>query len=192
MNLIVWFLIGLFILIIMAVVSNSGASAIDRIELQIFLMNCPAPIYHGEVSNLNTNGLAVNYTVNYGPTEQDFQNTFNGTYFNCYDGNEGIEGLDPAPTVTAIKKAYGDTLFGFIPVGWLGYISDYLVHVFQSAQAFIVMMGYFMTPANFSVLGFDLNDLTGITLFIVIALYVFAYVPIVLFAYKAISPFVGG
>jgi hypothetical protein len=59
-------------------------------------------------------------------------------------------------------------------------------------QAFAVLMGYFMTPANFSVLGFDLDDLSGISLFIIIALYVFAYAPIALFIYKSFSPFVGG
>jgi hypothetical protein len=188
-NLIVWFLIGLFILIIMAVVSNSGSSSIDRIELQIFLINCPAPIYHGVATDLNINGLSVNYTI----TQTNYSGTssFNGTYFDCYDANAGISDT-PAPTVTAVIKEYGATAFDTIPFGWLGYLADYLTHGFQQGQALVTLLFYFATPANFSVLGFDLNDLSGIPLFIIISLYVFAYVPIALFAYKSISPFVGG
>ena len=190
MNLITWFLIGLFILIIMAIVSNSGHDALDRIELQIFLMNCPAPIYHGVATDLNINALSINYTLL--QTDYSGSSSFNGTYFQCYDGNAGIPDTLPAPTVTAVIKEYGATAFSAIPFGWLGYIADYLVHVFENAQAFVVLLAYFMTPANFNVLGFGLEDLSGISLMLIVGLYVFAYVPIVLFVYKAISPFVGG
>lgn len=190
MNLITWFLIGLFILIIMAIVSNSGYDSINRIELQMFLINCPSPIYHGVATNLNTDGLTVNYTLT--QTNYSGHGSFNGTYFQCYDGNAGIPGLEPAPTVTAVIKEYGATAFDTIPFGWLGYIADYLTHVFQKLQAFVVLLGYFATPANFSILGYGLDDLSGLSLMLIVGIYVFAYIPIFLFAYKAISPFVGG
>jgi len=188
-NLITWFLVGLFIIIILGIVGNTGQSSVANIERQIFFINCPAPIYHGVATINSIEGLALNYTVDYGASTQDFQNTFNGTYFLCtFDPLSAPPGLG----ASTIIKAYGDTLFGFIPVGWLGYVSDWLTHGFQQLQALTTIIFFFVTPSNFDIMGFTIDDLDGIALIIMVTIYVFCYIPVVIFIYKAISPFVGG
>ena len=188
MNLITWFLLGLFIIVILGIVGNTGASSVANIQREIFFMNCPAPIYHGVATLVSINGLSLNYTVDYGSSTQDFQNTFNGTYFLCtYDPLSA----PPHLTASTIIKAYGDTLFGFIPVGWLGYIGDWFTHFFEQLQALTTLITYFILPTNFDIMGFTLDDLGGIALIIIVLLYAICYIPIVIFAYKALSPFVG-
>ena len=169
-------------------VANSGQTAVAKIEREIFFINCPAPIYRGIATLNSINGLALNYTVDYGASPQGYSSSFNGTFFECtFDSLSAPPGLG----ASTIIKEYGYQTLG-IPVGWFGFVADYLVHIFQQVQALTTLISYFLTPSNFDVLGFTLDDLGGISLMIIVVLYVFCYVPIVIFIYKAVSPLAGG
>lgn len=140
------------------------------------------------MTSLGINGLALNYTVDYGASTQGYSSSFNGTFFECtFDPLSAPPGLGANTKI----KEYGYTTLG-IPVGWFGYIGDWFSHGFSQLQALTTLISYFLTPANFDVLGYTLADLTGVGVMLLIGMYVFCYVPIVIFVYKAISPLAGG
>ena len=189
MNLITWAILGLFIIIILGTVSNTGQTSIRNIQGQLFIANCPSPIFEGRADNVDISGFAVTYNVTHGvdidgnPTANDQDKI--GTNFECTMTN----GLFEVSTAT---RQYGATLFSVIPYGWVGYISDWLSLQLSKMQAMFTLLAYFITPSNFDIMGFTLNDVGGMALVVIIALYAFAYLPILIFAYKTLSPFVGG
>lgn len=177
-NLVGLALFGVLFLGILAIISNVGEDSINNIQDQMFLSNCPLPIYAG-VANLNTiNGFAINYTVTYSASN----NT--GTYFEC-QASGGLFG------VNTVIKDYGATLFDFIPYGWLGYIADFLTSLFQRLYAVFTLLSFFIAPTNFNILGYTLDDLSGIPLMVVIMVYGISYIFIGSWLYKTVSPFSG-
>lgn len=189
MNLLTWAMIGIFIIMIMAVVSNSGETSVRNIEGQLFIANCPAPIFEGIVTDLNIDGFAVIYNVTHnrdinGNVTANDQDKV-GTEFECTFVNDQFQ-------VSTATRQYGATLFDFIPYGWFGYVADWLSQQLSKVGALFTLIAFVVAPANFNVLGFSLDDLNGLSVMIIVGLYVFAYIPIVLFAYKALSPFVSG
>ena len=189
MNLITWAILGLFIIIILGIVSNTGQTSIRNIQGQLFIANCPSPIFEGVATDLDISGFAVVYNVTHskdinGNTTTNDQDKV-GTKFEC----TMVNGLFQVSTTT---RQYGATLFSVIPYGWVGYISDWLSLQLSKMQAMFTLLAYFVTPANFDIMGFTLNDVGGMGLVVIIALYAFAYLPILIFAYKTLSPFVGG
>lgn len=189
MNLITWTILGLFIIIILGIISNTGQSSIKNIQSQLFIANCPNPIFEGVATDVDISGFAVVYNVthnkdiNGNPTTNDQDKV--GTKFECTTPNNLFQ-------VTTTTRQYGATLFSAIPYGWVGYIADWLSLQLSKMQAMFTLLAYFITPSNFNILGFTLNNIGGMGLVIIIALYVFAYLPIMIFAYKTLSPFVGG
>lgn len=174
-------MIGVIFLILLGFVSNSSDASIDKIENQMFLMNCPLPIYDGVATLNSIEGFALNYTVTYGNGT-----TNTGTMFECsiQDGN-----LFNANTII---KEYGATLFDFIPYGWLGFVADFLTGVFQQLQALFTLISYFVTPTGFNIAGFTIDDLSGQALLLIILIYGFCYTVIGTMLYKVLSPFGGG
>lgn len=176
-------------LAVLGIVSNSSAESIDVIQGQMFIMNCPLPIYNG-VATLDPiapfNGFALNYTVTSNP---DITTDFNGTKFECtYDP------LSAPPHLGANTVIYNygaTTFFGTIPYGWLGYLSDTLGNIFGRLQAMFTLISFFVAPTNFNILGYSLTDLGGFALMFVIAIYAFCYIAIGAFLYKTLSPFSG-
>lgn len=173
---------GMFAIIFLAIlgfVSNSSEASQNNIADQMFLMNCPLPIYDGVATLNSIEGFALNYTVSYG------NGTVNdGTRFECNASN----GLFGANTVII---PYGETLFDFIPYGFLGYLSDSITTLFQRVQAMFTLVSYFVTPSNFNILGYTLADLGGFALLIIVILYAVCYIFIGIMLYKVISPFSG-
>ena len=185
MNLISFGLFGIIFLIILAIVSNSSEDSQIDIQRQMFLMNCPLPIYNGDVTNLDIIGFSVNYTVTY---YQSITN-FNGTFFECsYTPNPDPD-LDLS--VNAISKEYDSTLFSVIPIGWYGYLADFLVTIFARLEAMFILIGFYVTPTGFNILGYTINDLSGTALLVVIGIYGLCYVAIGIMMYKILSPFSG-
>ncbi len=189
MNLITWFLVGIFIIIILGIVGNTGQSSILNIQDQLFLINCPDPIFEGVATNVTISGFAVFYTITH---DRDINGNFTsndqdkvGTEFDCTVTNHLFG-------VSTSTREYGATLFSVINYGWFGYVADWLSHTLEKASSLFVLIAYFVTPSNFDIMGFTLDDLEGIALIIILGVYVFCYIPIAIFVYKAISPFVGG
>lgn len=162
-----WFVIGILTLMVMAFVSNSGTESTANIQDQIYLNNCPMPIYDGVATITDVNDFGVTYTlVNGNGTSNE------GTYFEC----SVTAHLNGANTII---KEYGATLFSTIPYGWLGYIADYITSGFQHLQAFFTMVVYLLTPVNIDVFGYTISDINGLALVFVIGIYIFAYVGII-------------
>ena len=169
-------------LTVLAILSNSGEDGATRIEQQMFLMNCPMPIYNGDVSNLDIIGFGVNYTVTYYSSVTDF----NGTFFQC-----SLDSITGAFTVSAISKPYDATVFSVIPIGWYGYLADFFVALFARLEAFFILVSFFVSPTNFNILGITISDLTGVSLMLVISLYALCYIAVGAMTYKLLSPFSG-
>jgi hypothetical protein len=185
-------MIGVVFLMLLGLVSNSSDASIVKIEDQMFLINCPLPIYDGVATLVSIDGFALNYTVVYGSGAVDgggSAQNFNGTFFECQ-----LDLLStPHFNANTIIKEYGaTTLFGTVPYGWLGYVADFFTSVFQSLQAVFTLISFFVTPSGFNIAGFTIDDLSGQALLIVIMIYGFCYVTIGIMLYKVLSPFGGG
>lgn len=181
--------LGMFAIIFLAllgIVSNSSESSLLHIEQQMFLMNCPFPIYNGEATVNSIDGYTVNYTVS---KSNLIKNNFNGTRFDCT-----IDPLSGPPQIgvsTAILQYGASTFWGTIPYGWIGYLSDTLGNLLDRMQAMFTIVGFFITPSNFNILGYTLGDLSGMALFVIVAVYAMCYIFIGIMIYKIVSPFSG-
>jgi len=168
LNLTTWFVIAILTLMVMAFVSNSGTESSANIQDQVFLSNCPMPIFDGVATLTDIGDFGVTYTVVNGNGTSD-----DGTYFEC----SVTAHLNNANTII---KPYGATLFSAIPYGWLGYVADYMSAGLQHLQAWFTMITYLLTPVNIDVFGYTISDLSGLALAFVIGIYIFAYVGIIM------------
>jgi hypothetical protein len=183
-NLISFGIFGIIFLTILAMISNSSEESQENIQNQMFLMNCPAPSFDGlwNATNVSISGFVVilndSAGVSYGGE---------GTVFRC-----SIATLTPFPAfqVQMTNKNYTETTLGF-PTGWFIYAGDFIGASFQRANNLFQLIGLFISPTGFNILGYGLNDLSGIALMFVIAIYAFCYIAIGLLMYKALSPFAG-
>ena len=187
MNLIVWFIIGVITLMVIGIIGNSGQTSTENFQDQMYLMNCPLPIYDGVATLNSVDDFALNYTVSYGTgaSSGGVAQNFNGTYFNCYV----TEHLNGANTI--IKEYGATTLFGTIPYGYLGYIADWITAQFQHVQAFFTMVSFLLTPVNFSIFGYTINDLSEVAVMVVIGVYIFAYIGIAIFPLSLVIGMIG-
>lgn len=147
------------------------------------MMNCPMPIYSGTAGNVTfVSYFSFNYTV--------FTQAGNktGTFFQCLLFFNQVN----HPSLSLIQKEYGKTEFNVIPVGQLLYTGDVFYIAFQRVQAFFELVSLFVTPIQFNILGFTINDIGGLAVMLVIAVYALCYIAIGGMIYKLISPFGGG
>ena len=171
-GLIPWAIFGFILIMIFAIVSNSGQTGTANIQSLMDRLGCPMPSSTGLWNSSNTL-ILNNFTYNY-PHVNNQTLTFTCTDVHTADG---------------IDYNYGQPL---VAIGVLYYANDYLSELFfNKASAVFTMIGYVLAPINFDVWGYTLDDLSGIAVMIVIALYIFAYIPIGILVYKAISPFTG-
>lgn len=182
MNLISLGVFGIIFLLLLAIASNASDTGLQSIQDQMYLMNCPLPIYNGIATLNSIDGYALNYTIAYNNTVDS-----NGTFFRC-----SLDLLsNPHFNASSEIKEYGYTLFSAIPIGWLGFVSDSLTVLGQRIYAFFTLVSFFVTPSNFNLLGYTIADLTGIALMIVIGAYGLCYLFIGAMVYKIVSPFSG-
>lgn len=182
MNLVSIGIFGIMFLAVLGLISNTSEESVIKIQDQMFLMNCPMPIYNGVATLHTIEGYALNYTVTYA---SNIKADFNGTKFIC-TASDGLLGAS-----TTIYAYGASTFWGTLPYGWIGYISDTLGNVFSQLQAFFTLVSYFVTPENFNILGYTSNDLGGIILMLCALMYAFCYIAIGALLYKVISPFAG-
>jgi len=175
-------IVGIFILIIMAIVSNTSETAFTAFENQIFLMNCPYPIFAGLASNLNIDGLTVTYDL----LRDNSTSDFHLTVFNC-----GI--IDPdIPTYSVSTTVFTNAANWFTSAtGFLAYAMHGIYAVAGQIQSILTIFSFILSPANFSLLGYGLADLSGAGLMVVIGIYIISYVFVAVWLYVTFNPFKG-
>lgn|SRR5574341_1311668 len=112
-------------LIIIALLTFVFQSSVLAIRNQEYLVNCPYPIFNGNVTVGNPafiNGVRINYTITVQATTNQ-----TGTYFDCRITNN-------SPAVNIISKHYGKTDFGIIATGWNAWFADTITSFFGKAQ----------------------------------------------------------
>lgn len=183
MNLTTWFFWSILIIVIFAIISNSSALGLQKINNQFNLLTCPLPISNG-IDYLNG---TINYDrdINGAPT-QISGGTIVGTYYICKTLNNNQN------SITTDIKQYGFNCtfgsFAVAPCGFLGYISDWIGATVQKLLATVTLLGFILTPINFNILGYTIANIGGIPLMMVIGIYAIAYVGIGIYLYKTASP----
>jgi hypothetical protein len=166
------FVFSIVIILIFALISNSGTTAITNIENQIAILNCPFPLFNG---NDYLNGTII------------YSASSSGTFYVCYK-----DPLSANPTTIAYyDHNYNDTSFGTLPTGWLHYIGDTLSVFGGKVVAIFTLISYVLTPINLDILGYTIADIGGVALIFIIGVYAFCYVSIGAWIYKLIVPFGG-
>ena len=184
MNLISFGIFGIIFLSILAVVSNASEDGQENIQNQMFLMNCPSPSYDGQWNGTNVTIVGFVVILN-NSAGVDFGG--DGTVFRCL-----ITPLTPFPAFQVImtNKNYQEVTLGF-PSGAFIYLGDFLGSSFQAINNLLQLIGLFIAPTGFNILGFGLEDLSGIALMFVIGIYAYCYIGIGILLYKVVSPFSG-
>jgi len=143
------------------------ASSVEALTVAQLRLNCPLPIYNGDVTNLDIiNDVQANYTVTFSQNM-----TANGARFQCFD-----DSVTHAPEIAVSSEQYGlalgDCDIFCIPIGWIGYLSHTMTGIFDKIVAFGTLI-YLITfaPAQVSGLSF------------------FIYIQAVLFSFIAFGSF---
>ncbi|MGH7176312.1 MAG: hypothetical protein ACREJC_02925 [Tepidisphaeraceae bacterium] len=120
-------------LIIVAVLTFVFQGSVAELQVQQFRINCPYPLFQGNVTFGNpafiAGGTVLNYTTAYSANVTD-----NGIRFKC--GSDPITGNLQASTSS---EQYGATFFG-IPWGWIGFVSHTMTDFFDKVIAGITML----------------------------------------------------
>lgn len=174
-------LFGIFTLIVMGIVSNTSQTAITAVENQIFLINCPMPL-NGAIGTLDQiDGLTVNYTIVHDNDTSDYHITVFICYIDSITGN-----------LSANTEIYTSGTDWFSSTtGTLFYLSAGITSLLGKVVSFLTIFSFILTPANFEVLGYTLDDLSGISVMVVVGLYITAYVFIVVWLWVTFNPFKG-
>lgn len=108
--------------------------------------NCPLPVFNGNVTDIDISGVTVIYNVTYSSSNST------GSLFQC---SYITQSNDVLLGVSEVTKEYGATAFGFIPIGWLGYIADSITQIGQKIQAYVTTAWLFVNaPAEVTNLDF--------------------------------------
>lgn len=184
MNLISLGIFGIIFLMILGLVSNSSTESQENIQEQMFLMNCPLPAYDAQwnATNVTIKGFTVILNNSAGVAYGG-----DGTVFRCrIDELASGTGFQ----VLMTNKDYKEVTLGF-PSGWFKYAGDWIGSAFQRINNMFALVGFFVLPTGFNIIGFAFEDLTGYALFIIVFIYALCYLFIGAMMYKIISPFVG-
>lgn len=174
-------LFGIFLLVVMGIISNTSQTAITAVENQIFLINCPMPL-NGAIGVLDTiEGLTVNYTVTYDNDTSDYHITV----FFC-----SIDSITGALTANTEVYTSGNDWFNST-VGTLFYFSSGITQGLSKIVSFLTIFAFILTPANFEILGFGIGDLSGASLMVLVGIYIVSYVFIVAWLWVTFNPFKG-
>lgn len=164
---------GMLFLAVLAIIGNSGSTAINNITTQFNRLACPMP---SQTGLWNASGV-----IQYSGATYNYPSVSNQTLtLTCTEVH----------TLDSFDYAYGSPTLSFAGFGF--YIGDWISELLANKlSALGTLLYFFVTPANFDILGFTIADLTGIALMTVISLYAICYIFIGAMAYKIISPFSG-
>lgn len=173
MNLIAMGIFGMMFLAVLAIVSNSGATSISNISQQFDRLSCPMPSSSGLWNSTGT----LMYT--------------NGTYnYEAVNINVNTLTCSEVHTLDGFDYFYGSPTLPFAGFGF--FIGDWISELIANKlSALFTIIFYILTPANFNILGYTIDDITGFGLMFVITLYAFCYISIGAMIYKIVSPFSG-
>jgi hypothetical protein len=177
-------LFGMIFLGLLGILGNSSPTSATNVYNQISKIQCPMPAISGLWNNTGT----IVYQ--------------NATYNYAYAGSRTLT-LDCSEIHTIDDKDYNYGIFtiqpfftngtGFqfgVPVGYGYYISDAISELFVNKGGAIgTIIAFFLTPVNFSILGYTISDLSGIALMFIIALYAVSYLFISAMLFKLFNPF---
>lgn len=176
-------IIAMFILVMMGIVSNTNETAFTAVENQIFLMNCPYPINGGIANNTNIEGLTVTYDLIRDNSTEDYHLTL----FNCEVTDPDIPLYGASTTVLTTSNDWFN-----VGQSYLAYAMNYIFAFSAQIQGALTLFSFILTPANFEILGYTLDDLSGIAFAVVVMLYLFSYSMIVAWLYVTFNPLKGG
>ena len=179
--------LGAFSIVFIAIlgfISNQNPTNQDKISIQFLKLSCPLPL-NSATANVSLNGSAIVVT---NITRDSSSGDYHVTTFNCYDANEGFS--PSAPSVSTTVYTTANNWFG-ITTGYLFYLSEIISDIVQKIIAMFTIMASFLTPVNFTILGYTLADLGAVATMAVITIYIFCYLMIAIMIYKVISPFTG-
>ena len=187
------FALGIFSIIfltIISIISNASPTAQASIQNNLYLMGCPFPLQN-QLMDLTQPPTVLNNAVVYValPPNQKVSNvTGTGTFFYCF-----IQTVNPkVPEVNTYPRDYQATAFANFPSGWFQWVGDSLGVLFQRVVAFGQLLYFFLTPVNFNIAGFTINNLSGQALMLIVGIYAICYLSVGTMVYKALSPFTGG
>lgn len=177
---------GIFAILFLAtiqLVSTSTGEGLENVERQMFLMNCPPPFYDAKWNG--TNVTIEGYNVVFNMSAVDFGGE--GTVIRCL-----LTPNTPFPNFQVIlsNKDYQATTLGF-PTGGVSYFLDSMGSFFQRINNFFFLVGFYVNPASFDILGYGFEDLSGLFLAMVILMYAMCYIAVGVMVYKIVSPFAG-
>lgn len=175
MNLTTWFAFSIIIIVLFALISNSSTTGLANINSQFLRLACPFPLNSAVATNVNSNGVSVTYNVTHDTSSSDYH----VTVFHCAE--------DTPTSVTTTVYTTANNWFN-IGLGYLFYLSETVSNLFIKLLAVFTLLSYVLTPINFNILGHTITEIGGLALMFVIALYIFCYIGIGVFLYKAILP----
>lgn len=145
-------------------------------------MNCPFPINGGIANNTNIVGLTVTYDLIRDNSTQDYRMTV----FECSITDPDIPLYSASTTVYTTANNWFD-----VGQSYLAYLMNVIYNVFQKLQSIFSILSFIITPANFSIVGYSLADISGIGLGFVILIYALCYIFIGTWLYVTFMPFKG-
>jgi len=145
-------------------------------------MNCPFPINGGIANNTNIVGLTVTYDLIRDNATEDYRLTL----FDC-------QVTDPNTPLYAVSTTVLTTSNNWFNVGqsYLAYLMNVIFAVFAKLQAVFSILSFIITPANFTIIGYSLADISGVGLGFVILIYAICYMIIGVWLYVTFMPFKG-
>lgn len=187
MNTVTWALVGMTIIIVMAIISNSGTTSQQNISHQIFVLTCHLPIQNG-IDHLyfDSNGNFVAYD-NISYNDPGYSGW--GTYYQCTTADHT---LNSPNLLSKSVKNYNQTLFAGFPSGWFVFQADTMSVLAQKAGAISNLIFYILTPINLNVLGHGIGDIGGVGLMFVIGIYALGYLGIAFYIAPMIAQTIRG
>lgn len=174
---------SIIFLMLLGFISNQNPTALTQINARFNELTCPLPLYDG-VDQPFSNSTFNN---NFGFGNITYGNGFGTQYLCTFDPLSA----PPGTAITTAIWAYNSTSFAGFPSGWFVFTSHTIQAITQKVYALFELIIYFLTPINFEILGYTLDDLGGFALMAIITIYIFCYVMIALLIYKLVSPFAG-
>lgn len=172
MNLISFGFFGLILLIILAFISSQSPTNLSNIDKEFKRLTCPMPAISGLWNQTNV--------LQYTGATYNYRSVSNQTLTLTCTQIHTLNGVD---------YNYGQPT---VAIGVFYFAQDVLSSVLDKVLAFFTLVSIVLSPANFSILGYDINDLNTTGKAFVIAIYIASYIAIGAMIYKLASPFSGG
>lgn len=158
-------------IIIMGFVSNQNPTALAGIQDQLDRFSCPMPVQTGLWNNTGTL-VYSNGTYNYANVDSQVL-TLTCTEVHTLDG---------------VNYYYGQPA---VAIGVFFYVGDYVSAILDKLLAVFTILGFYLAPINFEILGYTIEDLALLAQMAIISIYGFCYIMIGIMIYKIVSPFSG-